>query len=140
MELNYWANTEAKSATYDEATGEWTVVVERDGRRSVLRPKQLVLATGMSGKPNMPSFPGMDIFRGDQHHSSAHPGPDAYRGKRCVVIGSNNSALRHLRRAVGERRRRHHGAALVDAHRPVRHADGHRRWAGCIPSRRWPPG
>jgi putative flavoprotein involved in K+ transport len=35
----------------------------------------------------------MDIFRGDQHHSYAHPGPDAYQGKRCVVIGSNNSAF-----------------------------------------------
>jgi putative flavoprotein involved in K+ transport len=93
MELNYWPNTEAKSAQYDEATGEWTVTVERDGQPLVLRPKQLVLATGMSGKPNLPGFPGMDVFRGDQHHSSAHPGPDAYKGKKCVVVGSNNSAF-----------------------------------------------
>lgn len=93
MELNYWGNTEAKSASYDEATGEWTVNVERDGQAMVLRPRQLVLATGMSGQPSLPSFPGMDVFRGDQHHSSAHPGPDAYKGKRCVVIGSNNSAF-----------------------------------------------
>src|SRR5438046_7563300 len=57
-----------------------------------LRPKQLVLATGTSGKPSMPEIEGMDIFAGDQHHSSEHPGPDAYRGKRAVVIGSNNSA------------------------------------------------
>ena len=34
----------------------------------------------------------MDVFRGDQHHSSQHPGPDAYKGKKVVVIGSNNSA------------------------------------------------
>jgi putative flavoprotein involved in K+ transport len=93
MELNYWASTEAKSASYDEATAEWTVNVEREGNPLVLRPKHLVLATGMSGKPNLPDFPGMDVFRGDQHHSSAHPGPDAYRGKKCVVVGSNNSAF-----------------------------------------------
>jgi putative flavoprotein involved in K+ transport len=93
MELNYWANTEAKSAVYHAPAGEWTVTVERDGQPVVLRPAQLVLATGLSGKPNIPVFPGMDAFRGDQHHSSAHPGPDAYRGKRCVVIGSNNSAF-----------------------------------------------
>ena len=93
MELNYWANTEAKSASYDETTGEWTVEVEREGQPVVLKPKQLVLATGMSGKPNLPSYPGMEKFRGDQHHSSAHPGPDAYTGKRAVVIGSNNSAF-----------------------------------------------
>ncbi|MEM8761636.1 MAG: NAD(P)/FAD-dependent oxidoreductase, partial [Pseudomonadota bacterium] len=92
MELNYWTKTVAKSAEYDDATGEWTVVLDRDGEEVTLKPKQLVLATGMSGKPNMPSFPGMDRFKGDQHHSSKHPGPDAYRGKKAVVIGSNNSA------------------------------------------------
>jgi putative flavoprotein involved in K+ transport len=51
-----------------------------------------VLALGVSGKPNVPEIPGMDVFAGDQHHSSAHPGPDAYKGKKAVVIGSNNSA------------------------------------------------
>jgi len=92
MELNYWTSTTARSARYDEAAGEWVVVVERDGQEITLRPKQLVMATGMSGKPNLPEIPGMDVFRGDQHHSSQHPGPDAYRGKKAVVIGSNNSA------------------------------------------------
>jgi putative flavoprotein involved in K+ transport len=92
MELNYWSSTEAKSARYDEEAGEWIVVVERDGAEHTLRPKQLVLATGMSGKPNLPEIPGMDVFKGDQHHSSQHPGPDAYAGKKAVVIGSNNSA------------------------------------------------
>jgi len=35
----------------------------------------------------------MDVFQGEQHHSSQHPGPDAYAGKKVVVIGSNNSAF-----------------------------------------------
>jgi putative flavoprotein involved in K+ transport len=93
MELNYWPDTEATSAAFDEEAGVWTVQVERDGEPLVLRPAQLVLATGMSGRPNLPGFPGMETFRGEQHHSSAHPGPGRYRGKRCVVIGSNNSAF-----------------------------------------------
>jgi putative flavoprotein involved in K+ transport len=92
MELNYWTRTTAKSASFDEDKGEWTVVVDRDGEEVVLKPKQLVMATGMSGKARMPDFPGMDKFKGDQHHSSKHPGPDAYKGKKAVVIGSNNSA------------------------------------------------
>jgi putative flavoprotein involved in K+ transport len=92
MELNYWTRTTAKSAKYDEKTKEWTVVVDRDGEEVVLKPKQLVMATGMSGKARMPSFPGMEKFKGDQHHSSQHPGPDKYKGKKAVVIGSNNSA------------------------------------------------
>ncbi|MGQ0845692.1 MAG: NAD(P)-binding domain-containing protein [Sporichthyaceae bacterium] len=93
MELNYWTRTHATSARYDEAAGEWTVMVTRDGESLTLRPKQLVLATGMSGRPNIPTIPGADSFRGDLHHSCAHPGPDAYAGKRAVVIGSNNSAF-----------------------------------------------
>ena len=92
MELNYWAKTTAKSAKFNEKTKQWTVVVERDGKEITLRPKQLVMATGMSGKANVPDFPGMDSFKGEQHHSSKHPGPDAYKGKKAVVIGSNNSA------------------------------------------------
>ena len=92
MELNYWTKTTCKSAAYDEAKGEWTIVVDRDGQEVVLRPKQMVLATGMSGVPNIPDLPGMDRFKGDLHHSSQHPGPDAYAGKKAVVVGSNNSS------------------------------------------------
>ena len=92
MELNYWGSTEARSARYDDEAGEWHVVVERDGAELTLRPKQLVMATGISGIPNTPGFPGREVFAGEQHHSSEHPGPDAYAGKTAVVVGSNNSA------------------------------------------------
>jgi putative flavoprotein involved in K+ transport len=81
------------SAHFDEDAGEWDVHVRRDGEDLRLRPKQFVLATGMSGKPNRPSFPGQDIFKGEQQHSSEHPGPDPYAGRRVVVVGSNNSAF-----------------------------------------------
>jgi putative flavoprotein involved in K+ transport len=92
MELNYWTKTTAKSATFDPEKKEWTVVVDRDGKTVTLHPKQLVFATGMSSKPVMPRFKGMETFKGDQHHSSSHPGPDGYKGKKVFVIGSNNSA------------------------------------------------
>lgn len=92
MEVPYWSKTTCLSAVFDDAAQRWTVEVDRDGERLTLHPTQLVLATGMSGKPNVPALPGRDVFRGEQHHSSAHPGPDAYVGKKAVVIGSNNSA------------------------------------------------
>ena len=92
MELNYWTKAECKLADYDPAKQEWTVDVVRDGKPVTLRPRQLVLATGMSGIPNVPTFPGMDSFAGEIRHSSGHLGGDGYQGKRCVVIGSNNSA------------------------------------------------
>ncbi len=93
MEVPYWSSTEAKCATWDHEAGEWTVEVEKEGRAVMLRPTHLVFATGMSGKARMPEIEGMDMFRGDVHHSSRHPGPDAYRGRKAVVIGSNNSAF-----------------------------------------------
>ena len=90
MEVPYWSKTSCTSARYD---GErWTVEVDRDGEKVTLNPTHLVLATGMSGKPSIPTLPGQDEFAGEQHHSSAHPGPDRYAGKKVVVIGSNNSA------------------------------------------------
>ncbi|MGB3815958.1 MAG: NAD(P)/FAD-dependent oxidoreductase [Shinella sp.] len=92
MELNYWTRSTARSAKWDEAAKEWAIVVDRDGEEVVLRPKQLVFATGMSGKANIPDFKGRERFTGDQHHSSQHPGPDGYKGRKVVVIGSNNSA------------------------------------------------
>ena len=92
MELNYWGSTVAKSASYDEAAGEWTVVVEREGKEVTLKPKQLVMATGMSAKPNQPELPGQQNFSGNIHHSSQHSGPDEYKDQKVVVIGSNNSS------------------------------------------------
>ncbi len=92
MELDIWTGTTCRRARHDPGAGKWIVEVERDGVNAVLEPTHLVLATGMSGKPNLPVVPGQDLFRGTQHHSSAHPGGETYAGKRCIVIGANNSA------------------------------------------------
>ena len=92
MELNFWGSTRCTRAQYDDLKQEWTVDVFRDGEKLTLHPKQLILATGMSGIPSTPDIPGMDTFEGEQHHSSKHPGGEAFKGKKCVVLGGNNSA------------------------------------------------
>jgi len=92
MEINYWTRSEVVKAAYNESAGTWTIEVNRDGETVILKPTQLVLATGMSGKPNVPNFPGMDSFKGEIQHSSQHKGPDDWTGKKVVVVGSNNSA------------------------------------------------
>ncbi len=92
MELNVWTSATCQKASYDEAKGEWTVEVNRDGKPMTLHPKHLVFATGMSGLPNLPEFPGMARFEREHHHSSQHGSSEAFRGKKAVVIGSNNSA------------------------------------------------
>ena len=92
MELNYWSSTECQNAKYDEAAKEWIVNVVREGKPVVLRPKQLIFATGMSAIPNIPDIPGASDFKGVAMHSSKFSSGEDYRGKKCVVLGSNNSA------------------------------------------------
>jgi putative flavoprotein involved in K+ transport len=92
MELNYWTASTCQSAAYDDTTGEWAVTIMRDGALVTLRPKHIVLATGMSGVPIMPELTGTDKFKGKIVHSSEHIGGEGYQGKKCVIIGSNNSA------------------------------------------------
>jgi putative flavoprotein involved in K+ transport len=92
MELNYWHSTVCLGAQYHEDTQDWSVTVEREGRPIVLRPRQLVLATGMAGIPHIPQIPGADRFHGTQQHSSQFRGVGDFCGKKCIVLGSNNSA------------------------------------------------
>jgi putative flavoprotein involved in K+ transport len=92
MELDIWNATRCTHAAFDDATKRWTVEVERDGQTITLQPAQLVLATGMAGVPNRPVLKGQDRFRGIQHHSSEHKDGVPYAGKKCVIIGANNSA------------------------------------------------
>ena len=92
MELDVWGGALCRNARFDEAADEWVVTVERAGETVTLRPKQLVLATGLSGGKHVPDIPGAGLFKGEQRHSADHAGGEDLAGRRCVVIGSNNSA------------------------------------------------
>jgi putative flavoprotein involved in K+ transport len=92
MELNYWGSTECKAARWDAAQQEWQVTVQHKGESVTLRPRHLVFATGMSAMPNLADYPGMSAFKGKQVHSSQYKSGEAWRGKRALVVGSNNSA------------------------------------------------
>ena len=92
MALNYWGSSECTRAQYSEDKKEWTASIVRDGREIILRPRQLVFATGAYGLPAEPVFPGQENFKGDQFHSSRYVDGAEYQGKNCLVIGSNNSA------------------------------------------------
>ena len=92
MELNYWSGTECTGARWDDAQQQWNVTVQHKGETITLQPKHLVFATGMSAVPNKPSYPGMTAFKGTQVHSSQFKNGEAWRGKKALVVGSNNSA------------------------------------------------
>ena len=92
MEIDCWTFAKCQGATWDESAQEWSVQVNRSGELVELRPRHLVLATGMSGFPNMPALPGADAFAGHLCHSSQFDGGEAWRDRHCVVLGANNSA------------------------------------------------
>jgi putative flavoprotein involved in K+ transport len=92
MELNYWASSECVRASFDETNHTWAVEVSRAGERVVLRPKQLVFATGAYGPPREIVLPGIERFRGECYHSSRFQTGDSYQGKHCIVVGANSSA------------------------------------------------
>jgi putative flavoprotein involved in K+ transport len=73
MELNYWGSTECKKASYDEKRREWTVVVQRDGKEIILKPKHLVLATGMSAKAQHAEVRRHGDFQGRSAQSLSVP-------------------------------------------------------------------
>ncbi len=92
MEIDFWGSTLCTAARFDPQTKQWSVTVQRNGDTLTLRPKQLVLATGLSGAKHIPAIAGAERFAGRQYHSADHVSGDELAGKRCVVIGSNNSA------------------------------------------------
>ena len=91
MELDYWTSTRCVSASYDADERLWTVELDRAGERIVVKPKQLVFATGAYGPPREIDLPGMDRFEGEILHSSRYSDGSRFRGKNCVVIGAASS-------------------------------------------------
>lgn len=92
MEINAWTSTTLDAAKYDDSTSTWSVDVTRaDGTKRTLRPKHVVLATGHSGEPNVPTFKGQEKFKGKIVHSSQHTTGGDFKGKKAIVVGCCNS-------------------------------------------------
>ena len=91
MELNFWTGTEFVSGAYDDAQGHWNVELRRDGAIHKMRPRHVVMATGVSGIPNVPDIPSLKNFGGQVMHSSRYDDGENWSGKRALVIGTGNS-------------------------------------------------
>ena len=69
-------------------------LVETD--RGDWRARAVVSATGTWGRPFVPDYPGRESFRGEQVHSAHYRAPDAWAGKRVLVVGGGNSGAQIL--------------------------------------------
>ena len=92
MEINYWTASEFEGGTYDDEMKRWSVTVRRaDGTARELHPRHIIMATGVSGIPNLPDIPSLRNFAGTILHSSQYNEGGAWKNKKALVIGSGNS-------------------------------------------------
>jgi putative flavoprotein involved in K+ transport len=92
MELNYWTASEFEGGSYDEDKQRWSVTVRHaDGSARELHPGHIVMATGVSGIPNLPDIPSLRNFAGTILHSSQYSHGSAWKNKKALVVGSGNS-------------------------------------------------
>jgi Pyridine nucleotide-disulphide oxidoreductase len=92
LELNYWTATEFEGGTYNERAERWSVVLRRPGgTKREMRPRHVVMATGVSGIPHLPGIPTLRNFSGKILHSSQYDDGEAWKGKNALVIGTGNS-------------------------------------------------
>ena len=93
LDIDFWTSTSSEGATYDEATGSWTARLRlQDGSERVMRPRHIIMATSVSGTPNIPRLPTIERFGGKVVHSSEFSNGADWRGKDVFVFGTGTSA------------------------------------------------
>ena len=92
LELNYWTGTELAGGTWDDVAKCWTVTLRRsDGSERTMKPRHIIVATGVSGIPIWPKIPGLETFKGEVMHSGRYTSGEAWKGRQAMVIGTGNS-------------------------------------------------
>ena len=92
MECNVWTNTEFLGGDYDDAKGEWIVRVRKaDGTERTMRPRHLVMANGIAGRPLRPRLPGLDSFKGKVIHTHDYREGAQWKGRKVLVVGAGTS-------------------------------------------------
>lgn len=92
MELNFWTQCEVTKASYDDKTERWRVALRTaDGGKRHMSPRHMIMATGVSGIPNLPKIDSLSAFQGPAVHSSQYHDGEDWSGKHAIVIGCGNS-------------------------------------------------
>lgn len=93
LDLDVMTSTRLVGGEYDDASGRWTVgLVGPAGKTENLRPRHVILATGVFGPVNRPEISGSEDFRGVLTHAADYRGAVDAEGRRVLVVGSGSSA------------------------------------------------
>jgi putative flavoprotein involved in K+ transport len=92
LELNFWTGTELAGGSWDDKEGCWNVTLKKsDGSQRTMKPRHIIVATGVSGIPVWPDVPGLDAFKGKVMHSGQYTDSAEWKGRKAMVIGTGNS-------------------------------------------------
>ncbi|EEC13134.1 dimethylaniline monooxygenase, putative [Ixodes scapularis] len=78
-----------------DSTGRWDVVV-KDLNGNVERRETfdaVLVASGHNGFPNVPTFKGMEKFKGKIVHTHSLKDAEQFKDRRVVVVGIGNSGI-----------------------------------------------
>ena len=93
MEINFWTKTKFKGGSYDQKSRTWSAIIKKaNGKLKNIHPKHIIIATGVSGIPNLPKIPSLKNFVGEVIHSSNYQNGTNWKGKKALILGSGNSA------------------------------------------------
>lgn len=95
LEIDFWTRTTFKGAVWDDKTKRWTANLAldvADGAGRTLHPRHIIMATSVSGTPNIPEIPTLDRFKGEVVHSSRFANGGEWKGRNVYVFGTGTSA------------------------------------------------
>ena len=93
LSIATWTSTTLEESAFDEAARRWTLKLRRgDGSISVVRPRNVVLATGVFGGARKIDLPDADLYSGHLLYAAEFSGGFDVDSKRVLVVGSGASA------------------------------------------------
>ncbi|KAI1422623.1 FAD/NAD(P)-binding domain-containing protein [Xylaria sp. FL1777] len=84
--------TTVKSITRNSTKDGWDVHITTSEGPTVLSFDKVVLAHGCENVPLWPPMPNRNKFRGTVMHGQSFKSPEAFKGKRVLVVGIGNTA------------------------------------------------
>jgi 4-hydroxyacetophenone monooxygenase len=125
---------EVSAAEWVESESMWRIdLTNQNGSRETMKARSLVSAVGFLNRPQVPSFPGFDQYKGIAFHSARWRQDVSLVGKRVIVIGNAATGVQSIPEIaeVAEHLtvfQRSPGWSLIipEYHRPIRASE---QWA-----------
>jgi 4-hydroxyacetophenone monooxygenase len=95
-------HTEVKSVVWDDVAQVWHVTATQPDGRRTWRANAVISAVGLLSRPNIPSFEGIDDFRGEWFHTARWPARLDLTGLRVAVIGTGCTGYQLIPELVKE--------------------------------------